>query len=198
MSLQGITGAAIQSKSYGMCNGANLAYEKSAFTSVNGFENINEIASGDDMMLMHKITKMFPDRIAFLKSKDVIVQTSAMPTIGRFFQQRIRWASKADKYDNNSITAVLFFLYFFHVWLLVLFIYGLISWNLDVFGLLGLLIIVKTIAELVFLTTVAQFFDKGKKLFLFPFAQPLHIIYTLVAGWLGKFGSYSWKGRQVR
>jgi cellulose synthase/poly-beta-1,6-N-acetylglucosamine synthase-like glycosyltransferase len=198
MSLQGITGAAIQSKSYGMCNGANLAYEKSAFYAVNGFENIDEIASGDDMMLMHKITKMYPDKIAFLKSKEVIVETSAMPTIGRFFQQRIRWASKADKYDNNSITVVLFFLYFFHVWLLALLVYGLISWNVDAFCLLCLSIIVKTIAELVFFVPVARFFDKGKKLFLFPFAQPFHIIYTLVAGWLGKFGSYSWKGRQVR
>ena len=198
MSLQGITGAAIQSKSYGMCNGANLAYEKSAFHAVNGFENIDEIASGDDMMLMHKITKMFPQRIAFLKSKDVIVRTSAMPTIARFFQQRIRWASKADKYEDNRITTVLFFLYFFHVWLFILFIYGLISWNTNAFYQLGILIILKTITELIFLIPVAQFFNKGRKLFLFPFAQPFHIIYTLVAGWLGKFGSYSWKGRQVK
>ncbi len=33
-----------------MCNGANLAYEKSAFYEVGGFNNIDNIASGDDML----------------------------------------------------------------------------------------------------------------------------------------------------
>jgi hypothetical protein len=31
----------------------------------------------------------------------------------------------------------------------------------------------------------------------FPLLQPLHIAYTLIAGWLGKFGSYDWKGRKI-
>jgi hypothetical protein len=28
--------------------------------------------------------------------------------------------------------------------------------------------------------------------------QPFHIMYTVIAGWLGKFGSYKWKGRKVK
>ena len=40
-----------------MCNGANLAYERKAFYEVNGFTGIDHIASGDDMLLMHKIWK---------------------------------------------------------------------------------------------------------------------------------------------
>jgi len=28
--------------------------------------------------------------------------------------------------------------------------------------------------------------------------QPLHILYTVAAGWLGRFGSYQWKGRTVK
>jgi len=40
-----------------MCNGANLAYEKQAFFDVNGFEGIDDVASGDDMLLMHKLFK---------------------------------------------------------------------------------------------------------------------------------------------
>lgn len=198
MSLQGITGAAIQSQSYGMCNGANMAYEKSAFYAVNGFENIDQIASGDDMMLMHKIAKKFPERIAFLKSEDVIVSTKAMPTVRKFLQQRIRWASKADKYDDSRIMIVLFALYFFHLWILFLFIYGIIFFQSPALTILLVVVIVKTVAELIFLWPVAAFFKKQIRIFFFPLAQPFHIIYTLVAGWLGKFGSYSWKGRKVK
>lgn len=198
MSLQGITGAALQAKSYGMCNGANLAYEKSAFYTVNGFENIEKIASGDDMMLLHKIAKKFPERILFIKSEKVIVSTRAMPSVKEFLQQRIRWASKADKYDDKRITVVLFCLYFFHVWMLFLVVYGIISWQVAIFQQIWVLLIVKTVVELVFLWPVARFFGKQKKLLLFPFAQPFHIFYTLVAGWLGKFGKYNWKGRSVK
>jgi cellulose synthase/poly-beta-1,6-N-acetylglucosamine synthase-like glycosyltransferase len=49
MALQGITGASVYKKFHSMCNGANLAYEKKVFYEVNGFEGIDEIASGDDM-----------------------------------------------------------------------------------------------------------------------------------------------------
>ena len=28
--------------------------------------------------------------------------------------------------------------------------------------------------------------------------QPLHVAYMVVAGWLGKFGNYKWKGRSVK
>jgi hypothetical protein len=49
-------------KTLSMCNGANLAYERNAFYNVNGFAGIDGIASGDDMLLMHKITKHIPTR----------------------------------------------------------------------------------------------------------------------------------------
>jgi hypothetical protein len=57
---------------------------------------------------------------------------------------------------------------------------------------------VKTITELIFLIPVASFFKKQSLLIWFPLLQPFHIIYTIVAGWLGKFSSYSWKGRNVK
>ena len=70
MVLQGITGAVVYKNNLSMCNGANLAYEKKAFYEVNGFAGIDHIASGDDMLLMHKIWKKYPDRVHYLKSKE--------------------------------------------------------------------------------------------------------------------------------
>ncbi|TDW99630.1 glycosyltransferase family 2 protein [Dinghuibacter silviterrae] len=196
MTLQGITGASVYRKVHTMCNGANLAYSKAVFHEVGGFRNIDAIASGDDMLLMHKMYQRYPDRISFLKSPGAIIRTAPMPTWKAFFNQRIRWASKADKYDDKRIIAVLALVYLWNVWFLAAgvaacFIPGL--WR----TWLGF-IAVKTIVEMWYLYPVAVFFGKKSLLWKFPLAEPVHIAYTIIAGWLGKFGSYQWKGRNVK
>jgi len=204
--LQGITGASVHKKIHSMCNGANLAYTKKAFNEVGGFTGIDNIASGDDMLLMHKIYNRYPDKVMFLKSRDAIVQTEPVHSLKEFFNQRIRWASKADKYDDKRIVAVLLLVYLANVLLLALPIAALslniqlsiINYQLSIWGVWLCLLIIKTIVELVFLYPVATFFGKQKLLWLFPVMEPLHILYTVVAGWLGKFGSYSWKERKVK
>jgi len=193
MSLQGITGATMHKNFHVMCNGANLAYTKNVFDEVGGFSGIDNLASGDDMLLMHKISLKYPERIHYLKSRNAIVQTNPAATVADFFQQRIRWASKSDKYADKRITAILLLVYLLNVWIVLLFAFsiffhGLIWWSL---GLLA----GKTLTELYFLYPVAVFFGRQKTLLWFPFAQPFHIIYTIIAGWLGKYGSYKWKGR---
>ena len=210
MTLQGITGAAVHKKILSMCNGANLAYPKKVFYEVGGFKGIDTIASGDDMLLMHKIYKQYPGKVSYLKSKDVIVHTQPMHTLKDFFNQRIRWASKADKYDDKRIFTVLLLVYLFNLLLLVLPIVAifkntvfnihiyLFNFIFSVFELWIFLIIGKTIIELLFLLPVARFFNQAKLLWLFPLMQPFHILYTIAAGWLGKFGSYQWKGRNVK
>lgn len=196
MVLQGITGASVYKKAHSMCNGANLAYTKKVFNEVGGFKGIDDIASGDDMLLMHKIFSLHSEKVLFIKSPEVIVQTQPAPTLKAFINQRIRWASKADKYDDKRIFAVLLLVYFFNLWLLGLMIASFFSTSILYYTLV--LIVAKTLVELLFLFPVAAFFSNSKLLFYFPVAQPFHIFYTVVAGWLGKFGSYSWKGREVK
>lgn len=210
MTLQGITGASVYKKIHSMCNGANLAYTKKAFQEAGGFTGIDNIASGDDMLLMHKIYKLHPDKVMFVKSKDAIVQTAPVNSVRDFLNQRIRWASKADKYDDKRIFAVLLLVYLVNVLLLTLpfaaiFIKAAFSISVYPFTLVftilelwAFLLIIKTIAELIFLMPVSKFFGKRSMLWLFPLMQPFHILYTVIAGWLGKFGSYNWKERKVK
>jgi cellulose synthase/poly-beta-1,6-N-acetylglucosamine synthase-like glycosyltransferase len=206
MTLQGITGASVHKKFHSMCNGANLAYTKEAFIAVNGFKGIDNIASGDDMLLMHKIYNQFPNNIEYLKSREVIVTTNPVSTIQQFFNQRIRWASKADQFDDKRIFVVLIIVYFLNVLMMVLPIVALISnrsisiinIQLSMFNFYASLLLIKTIFELFFLYPVAKFFNQTKLLWWFPIAQPFHIVYTVIAGWLGKFGKYTWKERSVK
>lgn len=206
MTLQGITGASVNKKFHSMCNGANLAYTKEAFYEVDGFKGIDNIASGDDMLLMHKIFELNRDKVKFLKSQAVIVRTNPVGSVGEFFNQRIRWASKADKYTDKSLLPVLIIVYFLNVMMLVLPIMALfcngqcsmLNVQCSMFGAWGLLLLLKILVELFFLYPVAVFFCSKRLLPWFPIAQPFHILYTIIAGWLGKFGSYQWKDRQVK
>lgn len=196
MTLQGITGASVHKKFHAMSNGANLAYKKSVFYEVNGFKGIDGIASGDDMLLMHKIRERYPDKIMYLKSPDVIVETTPAATLKEFINQRIRWASKADKYADKKIKAVLLLVYLFNAWILILGVSSIFyQKSLD---LLLIAIGAKAMVEMFFLYPVSKFFKKEKMLWWFIPAQPFHIVYTLVAGWLGAFGTYQWKGRRVK
>ena len=95
LTLQGITAASVAAQFHTMCNGANLAYTKAAFERVNGFAGIDHIASGDDMLLMHKIWLQDKNKVHYLKSRDAIVRTAPVPSWPVFINQRKRWASKS-------------------------------------------------------------------------------------------------------
>jgi hypothetical protein len=145
---------------------------------------------------MHKIQTRYPNEIMFLKSKDVIVTTQPAATLKDFMNQRIRWASKADRYTDKNITGVLLLVYLLNAWLLILAFSSF--FYLNAFYLFISSLLIKTLIELFFLFPVAKFFGKQKQLWCFLPAQPFHIFYTIIAGWLGKFGSYQWKGRKVK
>jgi cellulose synthase/poly-beta-1,6-N-acetylglucosamine synthase-like glycosyltransferase len=206
MSLQGITGGLVSKGFYQMCNGANLAYTKAVFQRVNGFKDIDNIASGDDMLLLQKIAKDKNNKIEYLKAKEVIIKTAPVENWYAFLQQRIRWAGKAGQYIDSRLFPVLLGVYGFNFMLAFLFFAGcfhathcpFFCWNLSAWELLGYLILMKVVVELYFLIPVADFFGKRKLLWIFPLMQPFHILYTLVAGWLGKFGKYKWKSRTVK
>jgi cellulose synthase/poly-beta-1,6-N-acetylglucosamine synthase-like glycosyltransferase len=196
LTLQGITAAAVHHRLFGMCNGANLAYTRVAFDAVNGFDGIDQLASGDDMLLLQKMEIAFPSKIHYIKSKAVLVSTKAADSLTAFLQQRARWSGKAGHYPDKNIMPVLWVVFLFNLQLLlmpllVFFVpernYWLGSWLL--------LLLLKTIIEWAFLAPVVRFMGKGDEGRYFPIFQLPHILYTLVAAVLGKLGYYRWKGR---
>lgn len=196
ISLQGITAASVYAGAHSMCNGANLTYKKSAFYEADGFKNADHIASGDDMLLMHKIKLRYPGNIGYLFSDKAIVTTAPMPDWKSFLNQRIRWASKATSYKDKKIFWVLLLVYFTNLTLFVLFILSFFYPKL--FMLWLLFILTKALLEMPFMYKVAKFYSLQRLMFWFVIMQPFHVLYTIVSGWLGKFGTYKWKGRKVK
>lgn len=193
--LQGITGASVYKNFHTLCNGANMAYRRSAFYEVDGFNGIDTIASGDDMLLMYKIWKKYPDRVRYLKSKDAIVSTRPVETWKGFIQQRVRWASKATRYEDKRIFAVAGIVYLFNLSFPALLIAG--CWHPRYWWYALALWVAKTAVEFPFVQAVSAFFGRQYLMKYFLFFQPLHILYTVLSGLLGQFGKYEWKGRKV-
>jgi cellulose synthase/poly-beta-1,6-N-acetylglucosamine synthase-like glycosyltransferase len=191
LALQGITAAAVGAGKHSMSNGANLAFEKTAFIAVGGYQGVDHIASGDDMFLMHKMKQTLHKPVGYLFHPDAIVLTAAMDTWKGFIMQRIRWASKARYYDDRSITLVLTLVYLFNLSFLLLALLG--SWSTLIIALAF-----KTFFELFFLDPVAAFFKLKPELRYFVFYQPIHIVYNIAAGLFGQLKTYSWKGRKVK
>jgi cellulose synthase/poly-beta-1,6-N-acetylglucosamine synthase-like glycosyltransferase len=203
MSMQGITTASHALKLGNMNNGANLAFSRAAFERVGGYAGIDHLASGDDYLLMMKMSELTPGGISYLKSSKAIVSTLPQPDWRSFLQQRIRWASKSGKYNDRRLTAILLLVYLFNLQLLLLFAAGIFMHGL--LALATAILLIKILIEYFFIVPVARFFhstigDKiyRKMLLFFPLLQPLHIVYIVLAGLLGFIGVYEWKGRKVR
>ncbi len=85
-----------------MCNGASLAFRKTAFESVGGYNENQNIASGDDVFLLHKIKKAFGTKsISYTSSVGSEVYTEMPKAYKDFLVQRSRWGGKASHYQDS-------------------------------------------------------------------------------------------------
>jgi len=194
LSLIGAGAASIYYKLPNMCNGANMAFSKSAFEKVEGYSGKADIPSGDDEFLMHKINKAFPRSIKFLKDDQAIVKTSPANSIRSFYSQRKRWAGKWKYYDiwQPKILAGFIFTVQLSI-LLSLFavIIGLISIQIFVS-----IIALKYLADYLYLNSVNRFFKNKVNLLAFTVLQAVYPLYVIIIGLTSTFGPYSWKGRR--
>ncbi|TDO21610.1 glycosyltransferase family 2 protein [Pedobacter duraquae] len=194
--LIGLGASTIGNQNPSTCNGANLTYERDAFYEVGGFKGIDDLASGDDELLLHKMAARYPGKIGFLKNRDAIVYTQAKPTLRDFIQQRKRWASKSTRYKNKSIIVLGALIWLFNVSIVLNLIMGI--FNPVLLGTAGLQLIVKLAVEFIFLIGVTRFAKRSELLWLVPLLSIVHIIYIIFIAIAGNSGKYSWKGRMVK
>jgi cellulose synthase/poly-beta-1,6-N-acetylglucosamine synthase-like glycosyltransferase len=194
--LIGIGAAFIGNGRASTCNGANFAYRKDVFYEVGGFKDIDDLASGDDELLLQKVAVAYPNRIGFFKNRDAIVYTHAKHTLAEFLQQRRRWASKSTRYKDKKVVALAICIWLFNVSLLVNACLGF--YNLYFLKLFLLQFLLKYLIEAAFLLPITNFFKRLNLVGLLIILAPLHIIYFVYVGLIGNTRKYAWKGRIVR
>ena len=180
-----------------MCNGANLAYRPDTFRAVGGFLGNEQVASGDDEFLLHKIQAAFPGTVHFLLDPAAIVRTAAPPTLRALLRQRVRWASKWRHYQSPTprrlAVLVLLANLALATGLLVTLLHptGFWPWALAAW-------LLKLGGDIWFLGPVLGFFGRRRWLGLVPLLQLAYGPYALGVGLAGLRGGYEWKGRRVR
>lgn len=191
------TGAAgISWQKPSMANGANLAYRKSVFQAVSGFDGVDAIASGDDELLMMKVHKVHPGSIRFVKEQDAVVTTEALGGWAEFRNQRLRWAGKwrYGKRNASVIGALSVFVFNLSVISLpILALAGLLNWGQVLTFFLSRLLI-----ELVLVLVLNRFFKNKLSVSALILHQILYPFYAIYFGVAANFGNYQWKGRSYK
>lgn len=174
-----------------MCNGANFAYKKDFFKRLHAFENNKHIASGDDVFLLQKAVKEYPERVFYLRNQEHLVYTKPVKTWNDLFCQRVRWAAKSKSYrsDYGKVLAIVIFagnLTF--VISLVLMIFG--NYFLTPF------VWFKIFAD-IFLAQQTSGIHR-----IWPhhilFSAAIYPFFTVIVAFYSLFGNYNWKGRNYK
>ena len=178
-----------------LCSGANLAFRRQAFDEVEGYSGNEHLASGDDVFLMLKFKKKFPDRIHSLVEKDIIVSTPVSAEVIDFFQQRIRWGNKMKNVEGLYIKLVASIIFATNFLLLSsLFLAFFIPEGLYFF-IGGLLF--KTGIDLFLLKKAANFFSiclNPKTILLAELIYPFYYLFLTLFSLAWKV---NWKGRKI-
>lgn len=194
--LIGIGAAFIGNGRASTCNGANFAYRKDVFYEVGGFAGIDDLASGDDELLLQKVAERYPGRIGFLKQTEAVVYTHAKHTLQEFMQQRRRWASKSTKYKDKKVVVFGLCIWLFNVSLLVN--AALVFYDLYFLKLFLVQFLLKYLFEILYLLPITTFFKRTYLVSLLILLIPLHIVYFVVIGLMGNNRKYLWKDRVVK
>ncbi len=196
LSLQGATiGAFGINKSF-MCNGANFAYKKALFKELNGFEGNTNIASGDDIFFLEKVSKTYPENLHYLKSPQAIVTTKPENSWSELIEQRLRWASKASTYNNwfSKLTGLIVLLT--NAMVIVLSIFSI----LGIFNLkhLAYVLVIKFSIDVLLIFKTARFFNQSEALLNYPIAFMVYPFFSVYIAFLSIFKKYKWKGRTFK
>lgn len=178
-----------------MCSGANMAYRRSTFLELKGYDGNSHLLSGDDEFLMKKILRKYGAKATtYLPQSEVLVTTAAQQSWAELFTQRARWASKwtAHKSVGHVVTALVPFLM-----QLLLIASPLLLWE----GKLGILFFflfwtVKIAIERLVVGQLLEGFGIRLPFWAFVSSSLIHPWYALITTFRMLQADWEWKGRK--
>ncbi len=172
------------------CIGQNLAYRRSAFYDVGGFDSIRHLISGDDVNLM-QVMRRHGHKIVFNFSPASFVFTHPVKSWKQLVNQRSRWAS-------NMKHQIKFNPEFFYILLSMAFMYwgGLLMIFFNLY--LGIFIFAfRILIENITLHNARRHFGVTSQMMRFYptwlVIQTFFLVFTMV---LGQFNIFVWHGKR--
>lgn len=179
-----------------ICNAANTAYRKEAYEQAGGFSDQMNLSSGDDELLMQKISKDTDYSVEFAADTEAIVSTIPNRSVSEFYQQRKRWASKGLFYRDRNLITKLILIYLYYISLPFQLAAGFILWPGFYLSFI-ISFLVKMTIEYMVIRKGSRLVNSGLAAHIFILAQLLHVPYIITAGIAGALGDFTWKSRTV-
>ncbi len=176
-----------------VCNGANLAFRRSAFDAAGGYGPLSPFA--EDEALLHRIMRRKLGTVSFCKNPKALVRTQAEPSLNSFWSRRVRWSSKHGQYENPWIYAKLAGLYLFFLFYLGMVFYAFT--DTDIAMVVAGIGVAKILAEFQVLREGAECFGENFSFAHFLIAELFHIPYIVAASTAGQFAPKTWKGERL-
>ena len=170
--------------------GNNLAYRKSFFKSVHGFDNVIKIQSGDDDLLMQKLAADRPWAMRYCIAESTFVTTNGKETLKELWEQRKRWASKTIYYTPK----IVFVLSMVFLFLTMQCIAAVLSpFSFEIFIATVIAFVAKCIGDLVLILRGLRIFRQEHLLKWCIPVEFIHAPFTVLAVLFGLFGRFKWK-----
>lgn len=178
-----------------MCNGANLAFTKKAYESVNGYNSHLHISSGEDVFLLEDIKKINPGLVHYSLQKELIIKTKCIKGFKNLFNQRIRWASKAKQNSNHLNLFIGFITVAANLLFLALFV--AILKKSVIIPYLSIFVLTKFVFDFLLLFLASNLLRRTKYIgWLIPF-ECIYWMYALIIGTASMFIKPYWKGKKI-
>lgn len=171
--------------------GNNLAYRRSFFEEVHGFEGVSKIQSGDDDLLLQKLAREAPWKAHYSIDPEAFVTTQGKETLPELWEQRKRWASKTTYYAPK-IVALLVAVFLFFCLISLGYVLSFFSFNIFLATLFGVL--VKLVGDSLVELRGLRIFQQKQLFKWFLPVEIIHAPFTVFAVLFGIAGHFKWKG----
>lgn len=193
LALQSLVVSALAAGSAGIglpltCSGRNLAYRRSAFQAIGGFDTIGHILGGDDVLLMRQISSQTHWKICFNPDGNAGVPSSPHPEA--LFNRQVRYQSKAIYYSIPILLLALT-VYIFHLTLAVSPLIAL--FHPDLWKPFSIILITKILGDGFFLWTGACLLNARTLMRWFLTLELLSVPYVVIFCALGSIKLLRWK-----
>jgi cellulose synthase/poly-beta-1,6-N-acetylglucosamine synthase-like glycosyltransferase len=171
------------------CGASNIAYRRKVYDAVNGFEGIGHIRSGDDDLMLHKLSRVIR-KMRLMYSERSFINSLGTDNAKSQVHQETRRASKWKFYPASIklLTLFVFLSYLSFSAALVSTLLGTLSWLSFL-----LILVLKITPEFLLVFTFLVKIKKTELLAVFPLAELIYIPYFVFFGLKGTFGKYKWK-----
>ncbi|MFC1620008.1 glycosyltransferase [Candidatus Neomarinimicrobiota bacterium] len=178
------------------CQGNNLAFRRSAFSDAGGFEGIHHLIPGDDVFLMHKISRSGKWKLAYIADRSALVTSNPPIRMRTFIHQRLRFGSAATqslKQDTGvRCKATILAVSIGNAASLVSTLFLITTLN----PLWVIPITLKLMAEYFILLQYVAKIRESVRIFVYILSSIMYPVYWLIFGILGSYLAVTWRGRR--